>query len=88
MAHPRIAIHPCIGLVDDSPSRASQLDPGKVEGGDRSAVSVGAWPTSCLCVGERSGALFCKVYANLRYLNIKPQFLPPINGVGLLEVVR
>jgi hypothetical protein len=34
MFHPEVAIHPRIRLVDWSPSRASQLDSGKVEGGD------------------------------------------------------
>jgi len=32
MVHPEVVIHPCIGLVDWSPSSASQLNSGKVEG--------------------------------------------------------
>lgn len=36
------AIHPCIGLVDDSPSRWSQLHTGEVEGGDIISVVLKA----------------------------------------------
>ena len=71
-------INPCIGLVDGSPSRASQLDSGKVYGGNivsivlkstvdtSESVSISVSPINCSASWTSSGSI-CWVYVNNRY---------------------
>jgi hypothetical protein len=89
MVHPEVVIHPCIGLVDWSPSRVSQLDSGYARTslagfGQEPYLSFWTSHPHSECLGSRfSGG---KVGEKM-YLSFKPQFLTSMNGAGFLEVI-